>query len=280
MLNQNHVLIGGEKHHYYWEGEGLLSIKTFVGGNALYKVGKGFFQVEPDSYLILNDRQDYAIHIESPTKVTSFVLFFKRELAADVFRNMQSKSEVILEAPEAASIPNFFERTYSKDHLVSPFLAKWYRDYPQIKHQPLLQEQYFHGLLEKMLQAHQEVRQELNQLNFVKKSTREEIYRRLYLTKEYLHACYGELITLKDLSKIAGMSENHFLRSFKQLFKSSPYQYLKQLRLQKAEKLLIKTDLSISDICYAVGFESLGSFSWLFKQTTGYAPEQFRRQKR
>lgn len=280
MVNQNHILIGGEKHHYYWEGEGLLSIKTFIGGNALYKVGKGFFQVEPNSYLILNDRQDYAINIESPTKVTSFVLFFKRELVEDVYHNLHAKADILLETSNQDTTPHFFERTYRQDQLVSPCLAAWYQDYHQIKHQPLLQEEYFHRLLEKMFIAHQNVVQEVNQLPFVKKATREEIYRRVYIAKEYLQACYAETLTLEDLAKIAGMSVNHFLRSFKQIFGISPYQYLKQLRLEKASKMLMENNLSISDICYSIGFESLSSFSWLFKKWKGSSPEQFRQQKR
>ncbi|MFN7115387.1 MAG: helix-turn-helix domain-containing protein [Saprospiraceae bacterium] len=280
MLNQNHVLVGSAKQQYYWEGEGLLSIKTFLGGNALYKVGKGFFQVEPDSYLILNDRQHYAINIESPVKVTSFVLFFKRELAVDVYQNLLTSSELLLEQPASNPQPYFFERTYPKDHLVTPFLAHWYQHFVTIKNQPLLQEEYFHRLLERMLLAQQQVRYELHQLNFVKCTTREEIYRRVYVAKEYLHACYADKITLEQLATIAGMSENHLLRSFKQIFHISPYQYLKKLRLEKARNLLEYSTLSISEICYSVGFESLSSFSWLFKQTTGYAPEKFRQQKR
>jgi len=76
------------------------------------------------------------------------------------------------------------------------------------------------------------------------------------------------------------VDESSFLRTFKQIFHLTPHQYLTQLRLEQARKLLTRSDLPVTDICFSVGFESPGSFSWLFRRRVGCSPEAFRRQKR
>ncbi|MBA3357135.1 MAG: helix-turn-helix transcriptional regulator [Pyrinomonadaceae bacterium] len=78
----------------------------------------------------------------------------------------------------------------------------------------------------------------------------------------------------------ACLSPNHFLRTFKQAFHQTPHQYLTRIRLEHAQGLLAQTNQPVTDVCFAVGFESLGSFSWLFRQRVGLAPEAYRRAKR
>ena len=73
---------------------------------------------------------------------------------------------------------------------------------------------------------------------------------------------------------------NIILRTFRQLFHQTPYQYITARRLELARRLLAETERPISEICLAVGFESLGSFSWLFRRKVGVAPSEYRQQHR
>ncbi len=57
---------------------------------------------------------------------------------------------------------------------------------------------------------------------------------------------------------MACRSTNHFLRTFQQAFRQTPHQFLTTRRLERAQRLLLDTDLTVTDICFAVGFESLG----------------------
>jgi AraC-like DNA-binding protein len=82
------------------------------------------------------------------------------------------------------------------------------------------------------------------------------------------------------MAAVACLSPNHFLRTFKQLFHQTPHQYLISKRLEEARRLLSLTEMPVTDVCFSVGFESLGSFSWLFRHRTGVSPEAYRRQKR
>ncbi len=77
---------------------------------------------------------------------------------------------------------------------------------------------------------------------------------------------------------MAWFAPHHFLRLFKQTFGETPHRYLTRRRLERAQHLLAKTDLSVNDICTESGFQSVGSFSWLFRRHLGMSPNTFRRQ--
>jgi AraC-like DNA-binding protein len=81
---------------------------------------------------------------------------------------------------------------------------------------------------------------------------------------------------LEALSRQAGFSRYHFIRAFRQAYGLTPYQYLTGRRIDKAKNLLANSDHSVTDICFAVGFHSLGSFSALFRRVVGESPAHYR----
>jgi AraC-like DNA-binding protein len=93
--------------------------------------------------------------------------------------------------------------------------------------------------------------------------------------KMYIDENYQEAIDLDAISRSACLSRFHFHRLFKKTYHRTPHQYLTQKRLDRARHLLAE-NLSISDVCSRVGFESLASFSSLFKKEIGFAPTYYR----
>jgi AraC-like DNA-binding protein len=81
---------------------------------------------------------------------------------------------------------------------------------------------------------------------------------------------------LEALSQRAGFSRYHFIRAFRQAYGITPYQYLTGKRMDKAKSLLANSDQTVTDICFAVGFHSLGSFSALFHRLVGDSPAHYR----
>jgi AraC-like DNA-binding protein len=79
-------------------------------------------------------------------------------------------------------------------------------------------------------------------------------------------------LSLDHLSKSAGFSRHHFVRAFRRVFGITPHRYLVRRRIEKAQYLLAYSEMSVTDICYEVGFQSLGSFSTQFRRYTGYSP--------
>lgn len=102
-----------------------------------------------------------------------------------------------------------------------------------------------------------------------------DIYRRIAIAKVYIDENYQENIDLEQVSKQAFLSRFHFHRLFRQVYKKTPLQYITQKRLDKARDLLSENK-PVTEVCNEVGFESLGSFSVLFKKEIGFAPQYYR----
>ena len=104
------------------------------------------------------------------------------------------------------------------------------------------------------------------------------LYQRLYRSKEFIDDCYNEPIDLNAIAREAFFSPYHFLRLFKKVYNKTPHQYLTERRIDKAKELLKKSDSSVTEVCFDVGFQSLGSFSSLFSKHAGISPAEFKRQ--
>ena len=103
-----------------------------------------------------------------------------------------------------------------------------------------------------------------------------DIYQRIVAAKVYIDTNYHESIDLEQISQQAFISRFHFHRLFRQVYKRTPHQYLTQTRLEAAKVLLAREGISVTDVCNAIGFESLGSFSSLFRKQSGYSPQYYR----
>jgi len=103
----------------------------------------------------------------------------------------------------------------------------------------------------------------------------EDIYKRIVAAKVFIDENFQEPIDLNQISKKAYLSRFHFHRIFSQVYKKTPHQYLTSKRIEKAKNLLSENK-PVTDVCNQVGFESVGSFSVLFKKEIGFAPTYYR----
>jgi len=100
--------------------------------------------------------------------------------------------------------------------------------------------------------------------------------RHLLRAKDLADGRYFDPLTVADLARSAGLSPAHFSREFKRAFGETPHQYLLTRRLERAAALLRNTDRSVTDICFAVGLGSLGSFTTSFRRVYGATPGDYR----
>jgi transcriptional regulator GlxA family with amidase domain len=100
--------------------------------------------------------------------------------------------------------------------------------------------------------------------------------RHLLRAKDLADARYSEPLGVDDLARRAGLSRAHFSREFRRAFGESPHAYLLTRRLERAAALLRTTDRAVADICFAVGLQSVGSFTTSFTRTYGASPTAYR----
>jgi len=87
---------------------------------------------------------------------------------------------------------------------------------------------------------------------------------------------YDRPLDVPALARDALMSTGHFARSFKTAFGETPYSYLMTRRIERAQALLRRGDLSVTEVCFAVGCTSLGSFSSRFTELVGESPAAYK----
>jgi len=106
------------------------------------------------------------------------------------------------------------------------------------------------------------------------------LLRRLLRAKDRMDAASHEAWPVKRLAEVSGVSEAHFARSFRQAFGIPPHRYLLTRRIEQASTLLRDTELPITEIAFATGWESLGTFGRTFRDVTGQSPSALRRHAR
>ncbi len=104
------------------------------------------------------------------------------------------------------------------------------------------------------------------------------LYRRIVQAKLFIDNRFHDTINLDDIADEAFFSKFHFIRLFKMTYGKTPHQYLTSVRIEKA-KLLLQTGIAIADVCFAVGFDSISSFTGLFKRITTTTPSFYQKQQ-
>jgi len=260
----------------------VLSIRWSENGQRFFDLGKQRYAVDDTGYMVFNQGTDFASEIDSETLVRCYTVNFVPGMAEETLRSLITPTDRLLDDPHATDIPkvNFYEKTYRHNTSVTPVLRRLARYGERSPSDYTWFEEQFRFLVEGMLCAHRNIFREMEQIPAIRAATREELYMRLHLARDFMEANLNLPLTVPEIAQQACLSTHHFLRMFKQVFQETPHQYLTRRRMERARQMLILSDVSVTQICFALGFESLGSFSWLFRARTGLSPEQFRLQAR
>jgi AraC-like DNA-binding protein len=95
-------------------------------------------------------------------------------------------------------------------------------------------------------------------------------------SRDAIDRSYSQPLDIRELAKVASVSEAHFIRTFRATFGETPHRYLQRRRVERAMFLLRETGRTITDICLDVGFASLGTFSRTFRDVVGVNPTDYR----
>jgi AraC-like DNA-binding protein len=105
-----------------------------------------------------------------------------------------------------------------------------------------------------------------------------DVYKKIVDAKVFIDEHFGSPIDLDAIAGEACLSRYHFHRLFRRIYRRTPHQYLTFKRIGHARRMLAVKDCTVGEVCMQVGFESIGSFSMLFKKEIGIPPAEYREQ--
>jgi len=277
------VLNGHGRRYEVNDYRTTLSLKSVVRGAARYETPQGHYLLTPDSFLILNDGQRYSLQFDSRVETETLCPFFQpgflEQAVADITMMRASAARQLDDTDLAAPALDFCERLYPKTGPVARALADLQAgvraSQASVTSAAWLEDRMY-ALARALAGLRLEARGEAEKFPGLRPGTRMELYRRLYRGRDFLLSCYDRPLTVAAAARVAGLSPFHFQRMFKLAFGRTPMQLLQEVRLEAARGMLVHTGDDITSVCMAVGFESLGSFSWLFRKRFGVSPRAFR----
>ena len=104
----------------------------------------------------------------------------------------------------------------------------------------------------------------------------EELNRRLLRARDAIDRSYAQPLDVRTIAAVAHISPAHFSRCFRAVFGETPHRYLQRRRIERSMFLLRETGRSVTDVCFDVGFTSLGTFSRTFRKIVGETPSGYR----
>jgi AraC-like DNA-binding protein len=107
-------------------------------------------------------------------------------------------------------------------------------------------------------------------------SSTEDRNRRMLRSRDTMDRAFAEPLDVPALARIAHVSPAHYSRQFRATFGETPHRYLQRRRVERAMELLRETERSVTEICFDVGFSSLGTFSRTFREIVGESPSAYR----
>jgi len=249
-----------------------LSLKLVRAGSEAYNV-HGFHEIVfPDEFLVINEGQAYESEIDSEAVVETVSVFFSRGEAQDAARS-QLPDGVLIDDPDASmpivEFPAVKRRTSEALSCLTSAVA-------EMRGAPTLARQEFSTrLLGALIDQERVFARVSNRVAALRASTRGELYRRCLIGRAYIDALFDTDITLVDIAKAAGLSRTHFLRCFGECFGQSPYQALRQRRLQHAAELLRNRRGTVTEVALMVGYSNFSAFARAFKSLYGVPPSSF-----
>ncbi|HLZ89869.1 MAG TPA: AraC family transcriptional regulator, partial [Puia sp.] len=247
-------------------------------GSCHYYVNGARNQVEDNKVFFISRGSRLAIR-NAGKDTAPALLFFHSRLPDLVQHSLNYGGEVLLEKP-FDSLPydfSWLERIHVDPELYQTVFSLIDLGSSCSSFASLQADMIIRQLFERLLIKNQDAYRRSQNVQAVKASTRLEIFKRISTARDWMDAHYNTEISLEDIGAVAAMNSQHFLRMFKQVYAITPHQYLIDLKLKKAKELLESTELTINEICQVIGFESLFSFSILFKGRFGLPPSQFRK---
>jgi AraC-like DNA-binding protein len=242
------------------------SIKVVQSGIEHYRIDGINYTLADENFIIVCPGQEVAVHIDSPSAVKGTCYYLSTDLIHQMryaysasieanLKNIEPKDDFTIDQLYNFPIHSF--HTPLNNHLHSHSFQALNKH--QLK-------EYLILLAENMVFHQHHSKRQLNNLEGVGMATKNELYKRLQIGRQYIHDHFDQPITLKEMSRAAALSEYYFHRNFRLFFNQTPYQYHNAVRMVKAENLLQRGHLSKIEIALMCGFQDPKYFAKAYKK--------------
>jgi AraC family transcriptional regulator len=272
------TISGSFEYPEHFTGLGIIAM---LRGNGDFKINDVNTRLDENGFFVVNRGSKLSIRLHGDANIP--VLLYFNTILSEVltntifYRNKVSGTEAMHGFHDFSLLEHIhYKNATLKNHL--PWLIDLGASCASFH--ALKADMLIRVLLDDIIAENYSAMAVSNNLAVVKRATRIALYKRLSLAKQWMELNYASSFTMDQVADVAMQNTHHFLRLFKKAFDITPHQYLIDIRIAQAKNRLTETDQSVSAICHAVGFDSLSSFSTLFKERSGLSPTGFRQQKR
>jgi AraC family transcriptional regulator len=274
---QNLVLHASARRHSVHEYAGPLSVKTVLRGRVSWVVDGRGFVVCPASFLVLAAGERYSMEIDEISPVETCCAFFASGFLEEIAIDLTSSVASALDTLDRIAPPlAYLSAVHGDQGCTLTNRVANLADRCERQLNPSAMEEDFLALGIALIEFYQQIRAQADRLSSLRLSTRQELFRRLLIGRDYIHSHCTELVSLANVARSACLSLFHFHRGFTLAFQETPHSYLTGLRLRQAGRM-IERGASVLEACVAVGFSSPSALSRLFRARLGQSPSQVRR---
>jgi len=279
LHNQNKLYSEITTEASYTDQKDELSLHAVLNGSESYTIGKRTVTVFPGNFLILNNGTRYDRAIYSDAMANTFAIYFSTKFLQDFQYGYSLSHKNLLDGPidkgtwEATT---FLETIYPCKGDIKYNLLHLINHFNENADELLLDDYIYHTLFLFHRLYDKEVLHKSSCLDALNAGTRNELFKRLTLAKDFMLSNYNQDISLDDISRHSCLSPTHLFRTFKQIYNCSPHQYLIQIRLDNAKHMLKSTTYTLNEIVSLVGFTCPSTFIKLFKNKFQFTPGTYR----
>ena len=260
------------------------SVRLGLEGTQTYLINGETLKVNQDQFLVMNRGTEYDVLAEDGQETTMLAFCFNEGFVSDfVLNNSQSQMtlldhhELYLEEGKELEFPL---HTLLVDEQVKATINRVVKAKLALGTEETDDYALFNSILEMIVKNCKAAMHSFQGQDIVKSSTKVELYKRLSIARDYIHAHFTEDLNLAELSRVACLSPYHFHRAFKNTFNITPKKFVTHLRIERAKWLLKHKNQSVQMICQEVGFRDVSSFTRLFASHAGHTPSVYRNKVR
>lgn len=250
------------------------SIRAVYNGYQHYQVDQREHLLSKDRFLVINEGQSFENSLEQDDDAEGIIVAFNPNFLKYYLYHINHTEKQLLDNPfhkiEASLL--FYENSFEKSRKLDKHLRSLIRAIKVGKEEPIFYQQKFIGVLDELVGVELVMKERIGKIQALKGKTREELYKRLSTAKDFIDANLDTMLSLEKIAHVSCLSPFHFLRSFSDCYDITPYQYVKKERLKKALFLVKHSQMDLSQILGASGFENKRTFQRAYQKQYGITP--------